>query len=42
MSDAEIDIAALEKRMDGALHALRSEFALAPDRAGRRPRCWTR
>jgi len=27
MSDAEIDIAALEKRMDGALHALRTEFA---------------
>jgi ribosome recycling factor len=27
MSDEEIDIAALEKRMDGALHALRSEFA---------------
>ena len=27
MSDEEIDIAALEKRMDGALHALRTEFA---------------
>ena len=27
MSDEEIDIAALEKRMDGALHALRAEFA---------------
>ena len=28
MSDAEeIDVAALEKRMDGALHALRTEFA---------------
>jgi ribosome recycling factor len=27
MSDEEIDITALEKRMDGALHALRSEFA---------------
>jgi len=27
MSDAEIDIAALEKRMEGALHALRNEFA---------------
>jgi ribosome recycling factor len=27
MADVEIDIAALEKRMDGALGALRSEFA---------------
>jgi ribosome recycling factor len=27
MSDEEIDIDALEKRMDGAMHALRSEFA---------------
>jgi ribosome recycling factor len=27
MSDVEIDIAALEKRMDGALNALKSEFA---------------
>jgi ribosome recycling factor len=27
MSDEEIDIAALEKRMEGAQHALRSEFA---------------
>ena len=27
MSDLEIDIAALEKRMDGALSALRTEFA---------------
>jgi ribosome recycling factor len=27
MTDVEIDIASLEKRMDGALHALRSEFA---------------
>ncbi|MFO1140872.1 MAG: ribosome recycling factor [Amaricoccus sp.] len=27
MSDEEIDISALEKRMEGALHALRSEFA---------------
>jgi ribosome recycling factor len=27
MSDVEIDIAALEKRMDGALSALRTEFA---------------
>ena len=27
MTDLEIDIAALEKRMDGALNALRSEFA---------------
>jgi ribosome recycling factor len=27
MSDVEIDIAALEKRMDGALNALRTEFA---------------
>jgi ribosome recycling factor len=27
MTDEEIDIAALEKRMDGALHALRTEFA---------------
>lgn len=27
MSDLEIDIAALEKRMDGALNALRNEFA---------------
>jgi ribosome recycling factor len=27
MTDLEIDIAALEKRMDGALSALRSEFA---------------
>jgi ribosome recycling factor len=27
MSDEEVDIAALEKRMDGALHALRTEFA---------------
>jgi ribosome recycling factor len=26
MSDEEIDIVALEKRMDGALHALRGEF----------------
>lgn len=26
MSDVEIDIAALEKRMEGALHALRNEF----------------
>jgi ribosome recycling factor len=27
MSEVEIDIDALEKRMDGALHALRTEFA---------------
>ena len=27
MSDIEIDMDALEKRMDGALHALRTEFA---------------
>ena len=27
MSDEEIDIDALEKRMDGALNALRGEFA---------------
>jgi ribosome recycling factor len=27
MTDVEIDIASQEKRMDGALHALRSEFA---------------
>jgi ribosome recycling factor len=27
MSDEEIDIGALEKRMEGALHALRTEFA---------------
>ena len=27
MSDVEIDIASLEKRMDGALNALKSEFA---------------
>jgi ribosome recycling factor len=27
MSDEEIDIGALSKRMDGALHALRTEFA---------------
>jgi ribosome recycling factor len=27
MADEEIDVAALQKRMDGALHALRTEFA---------------